>query len=109
VSTRPFEEEFNKLAGKNFDKVFDQYLTTTKLPTLEYRIDGGKLSYRWVDVVPGFDMPVRVTLNGNGYSWIHPTPDWKDAPIALPSGTPFAIDENFYVKSHDVGSGTGTH
>ena len=49
-------------AGMDLSKVFEQYLTTTKIPSLEYRLDGTTLSYRWADVVPGFDMPVGVVV-----------------------------------------------
>ena len=59
-------------------KVFEQYLRTTKIPALEYRIAGDTLSYRWADVVPGFDMPVGVTLTPEGFSVIHPTRNVAD-------------------------------
>ena len=103
VTGRQVEEYINRQSGINFDKVFEQYLTTVRIPTLEYRIDGGTLSFRWVDVVPGFDMPVKVTLQGSGYSWIHPTESWSKIAIALPNPADFKVDENFYVKASNVG------
>ena len=66
VTGRQVMDYINKQSGINFDPVFEQYLTTTRVPTLEYRVSDGTLSFRWVDVVPGFDMPVKVTLNGTG-------------------------------------------
>jgi aminopeptidase N len=62
----------NKASGINFSKVFEQYLTTTKIPILEYKNENGMLSYRWSNVVHGFDMSVRA--NGQ---WIQPTEEWK--------------------------------
>jgi aminopeptidase N len=103
VTGRQVEEYINQQSGINFDKVFEQYLTTVRIPTLEYRIEGGTLSFRWTEVVPGFDMPVKVTLQGSGFSWIHPTEAWSKVDIALPNATDFRIDENFYVKARDVG------
>lgn len=103
VTGRQVEDYIDHQSGINFDKVFEQYLTTTRIPTLEYRVSAGRLSYRWVDVVPGFDMPVKVTLKGSGFSWIHPTESWNTVDIALPSGVEFKVDENFYVKSANVG------
>ena len=46
--------------------MFEQYLTTTKVPLFEYRIEGSTLSYHWADVVAGFDMPVKVWLGEEG-------------------------------------------
>jgi aminopeptidase N len=103
VTGRQVEEYINQQSGINFDKVFEQYLTTVRIPTLEYRIDGGTLSFRWIDVVPGFDMPVKVTLQGSGYSWIRPTESWSKIGIALPNAADFKIDENFYVKGSNTG------
>jgi hypothetical protein len=60
VTARQVEEYIDQKSGINFDKVFQEYLTTTMVPTLEYKIDGATLSYHWVNVVPGFDMPMRV-------------------------------------------------
>ncbi|HET6197328.1 MAG TPA: M1 family metallopeptidase [Acetobacteraceae bacterium] len=103
VTGRQVEDYINRQSGINFDKVFEQYLTTVRVPTLEYRIEAGTLSFHWIDVVPGFDMPVKVTLQGSGYSWIHPTEAWSKVGIALPSAADFRVDENFYVKASNVG------
>jgi len=39
------------------------------IPSLEYRSDGTTFAYRWNNVVPGFDMPVRVALGVNSTSF----------------------------------------
>ena len=62
VTARQVEDYINQKSGINFDKVFQEYLATTMVPTLEYKIEGATLSYHWVNVVPGFDMPLRVKL-----------------------------------------------
>ena len=62
VTARQVEDYINQISGINFDKVFQEYLTTTMVPTLEYKIEDATLAYHWVNVVPGFDMPVRVKL-----------------------------------------------
>jgi aminopeptidase N len=103
VTGRQVEDYINQQSGVNFDKVFEQYLTTTRIPTLEYRISAGTLSFRWVDVVPGFAMPVKVTLKGSGLSWIRPTESWNTTDIALPDAAAFKVDDNFLVKSSNVG------
>jgi len=102
VTGRQVQDFINTQSGINFDKVFEQYLTTTKVPTLEYKISGTAFSYRWANVVPGFDMPVKVTLGGEGFTLIRPTEEWKNAEIRLADPGAFKVDENFYVLSKNV-------
>ncbi len=105
VTGRQVEDYINAQSGINFDKVFEQYLTTTKIPTLEYQRSGDSVSYRWTNVVPGFDMPVRVSFTGGkDYTKLRPTEAWQSGPIRLsdPAAFAFKIDENFYVLSKDV-------
>ncbi len=97
VTTGAIERYLAAATHKKLDRIFDQYLRTTTIPELEYRIDGGELQYRWANTVPGFDMPVRVTLSDSGYAWIHPTGTWQSAPLALSNPGAFRVDENFYV------------
>ena len=87
----------NTSTGINFDKVFGQYLYTTRIPILEWDIQGGTLWYRWNDVIPGFDMPVRVQTSGGAMTLIRPTQAWKSMPVSV-SDTAFRVDENFYVR-----------
>jgi aminopeptidase N len=87
-------------AGVKLDKFFDQYLRTTKVPTLEYRVAGGRVRYRWTDVVPGFAIPVRVRLGaGPEYTLIKPTGNWQTVKTTLPDGGELQVDRNYYVKS----------
>ena len=88
-------------AGVDLSKVFDQYLRTTMIPTLEYRIEGKDLSYRWADVVPGFDMPVDVTVGGEAMR-IHPTESWQTLEVEIEDPKDFQIDPDWYVLSRDV-------
>jgi aminopeptidase N len=88
----------NTTLGMNFVKVFEQYLTTTTIPTLQYKLSGSTLSYRWANVVPGFDMPVKVTVSGDTYRLIHPTEQWQTAKVSFASPKAFKADPNFYVK-----------
>ena len=67
-----------------------------------WQIATPSLAYRWAEVVPGFDMPVKVTLNGEGYTLIRPTEEWKNAEIRLADPGAFKVDENFYVLSKNV-------
>jgi aminopeptidase N len=87
----------SRQSGMDLSKVFEQYLTTTRVPELEYRIQNGTLSYRWTNVVSGFDMPVRVTLAPGELQLIRPTEQWQTAPVRGITASSFRGDENFYV------------
>jgi aminopeptidase N len=97
VMGKQVEEYISAQAGMNLSKVFDQYLRTTMIPTFEYRISGDTLSYRWANVVPGFDMPIRVTLDWPTWTLIKPTGTWQTTTVHLANPTDFKVDENFYV------------
>jgi aminopeptidase N len=97
VMGKQVEDYISAQAGTNLGKVFDQYLRTTMVPSFEYRIAGDTLSYRWANVVAGFDMPIRVTLDWPTWTLIRPTEQWQTAIVHLANPTEFRIDENFYV------------
>jgi len=103
---RQIEDYVSERAGIDLHKVFAQYLTTTWIPVLEYTIAGKTLSYRWSNVVPGFDMPVRVTLTDRQpYSLLHPTETWQTVKLHVKHADRFRVDERFYVVAKNV---TGT-
>jgi aminopeptidase N len=99
VGSREFQEHISREAGMDLGPVFAQYLTTTRIPVLEYRVADGALSYRWSDVVPGFAMPVRVQVPGAGTTWLRPTTAWQSMPSPSPRAGELIVDENFYVRS----------
>ena len=96
------EEYINAQSGVNFTKVFDQYLRTANIPTFEYRITGDSLEYRWANAVPGFDMPLRVTLDWPRYAVIRPRETWQKVAVRLPRREDFKVDVNYYVVPRDV-------
>jgi aminopeptidase N len=106
VTGRQVQDYISRRAGVNLSKVFEQYLTTTTIPALEYKIEGRKLSYRWSDAVPGFDMPVRVKLSPAGWTLVRPTASWKTATLRFSDPASFAVDENFYVIPRHVTDAT---
>lgn len=99
------EEYISREAGVDLSRVFEQYLRTIQIPVLEYAIEHGSVRYRWSEVVPGFDMPVGVTLSRDGFTVIHPTAHWQTAPVDLPDVAAFAVDPDYYVLARDITSG----
>lgn len=92
VTSKQVEEYISKKSGKNLSKIFDQYLRTAKIPTLEYKQTGSTVQYRWANAVTGFNMPVRLA-NGQ---WLSPTASWQK--MALADNNAFDVDKNFYIN-----------
>ena len=96
VTTKQVENYISDQAGFDFSKVFDQYLRGTDIPVLKYSIEGSKLNYRLENVVEGFAVPAKATING------------KSIPLALDGSQStlvheeeiksFELDRNFYVE-----------
>jgi aminopeptidase N len=103
VMGKQVEEYISSRAGRDLTKVFDQYLRTPMIPTFEYRIANDTLSYRWTTVVPGFDMPVEVALDGVEYTVIYPTEAWQRIPVRLARPADFKVDADYYVVPRQVG------
>ena len=97
VTGKQVQEYISAQAGIRLDKVFEQYLTTTRIPVFEYRLEGPKLSFRWAEVVPGFDMPIRVRVTADSSVRLMPTESWQATALSLAYPEDFRVDENFYV------------
>ena len=105
VTGKQVEDYMSREAGVDLSKVFAQYLTTTKIPEFEFKVEGGTLSYRWANVVPGFDMPLEVNVPGLGDRLLHPTEAWQTLPVTSPEAAQLEVDENWYVTARNVGAG----
>ena len=99
VTGQQVQDYISQQSGMDLSRVFAQYLTTTKIPVLEYRVNGTQLSYRWADVVPGFAMPVGVTIGGEP-RLLRPTESWQS--VTVPAGATLAVDRDFYVVATSV-------
>ncbi|HPZ88740.1 MAG TPA: M1 family peptidase, partial [Flavihumibacter sp.] len=75
--------------------LFDQYLRSIKIPEFQYSANNGTISYRWRNVVPGFNLPVKVKIDGNEV-WLTPTEEWQT--MQSPA-TEITVDKNFYVTT----------
>lgn len=99
TTSKDVENYISKKSGLDLSKIFDQYLRTTQIPVLEYKIKGKSLSYRWTNTVKGFAMPLRIT-SGETDRWIKPTAEWQtEAMGEWFNEDSFAIDGNFYIQS----------
>jgi aminopeptidase N len=104
VTGRQVQEYISREAGIDLGRVFAQYLTTTMVPAFEYRVEGTQLSYRWANVVAGFDMPVRVNIPGMGTRTLHPTEAWQALAVPSAQAAGLTVDDNFYVTTRNAGA-----
>lgn len=94
ITGNDVENYISKQSGIDLSKVFDQYLRTTMIPVLEYKISASSLSFRWNNCVPGFDMRVKITDG----SWLDPTANWKEIPMKASLQKGIEADRNFYIS-----------
>ena len=99
VTAKQVQEYMSKISGIDLSKIFDQYLNHTTIPTFEYKINKDVLSYRWLNAVKSFNMPVKVMAKGNFYELIYPTENFKE--IKINTAT-FKVDDNFYILSKKI-------
>lgn len=95
VTTKQIEEYLSQQTGMDLNPFFNQYLRDIRIPTLEYIFKNNQLEYRWTNCVSGFNMPVKVVLNGE-VQYLKPETNWKSVTIASQSNK-LGIDPNFYV------------
>lgn len=96
VESKEVEAYISRKSGKDLSAVFNQYLRSTRIPVLEYKIEGNTLSYRWTDCIKGFNMPVKVFSQGKEI-WIKPSEEWQSSKINDLSEKNFSADKNFYI------------
>lgn len=94
VTSAQIETYLSSQTGIDLTAFFNQYLRTAEIPVLEYKQEGNSLKYRYTQNVSDFDMPVRVSVNGEP-RWIYPNAAWKSEPI--PAAASLEFDPNFLV------------
>lgn len=94
VSSAELEAFICKKTGLDLRPLFDQYLRTTQLPKLEYKLLKGKLSFRYTNCIPSFNMPVKITAGKE--LLIHPTTQWQSVPVNAKLKA-ISLDRNVYV------------
>ncbi len=72
IDTKTVIDFFNKESGIDLTSIFQQYLTTTKIPKLVLSKSGSKLSYNWENVNTDFKMPIDIVINEKTIR-LHPT------------------------------------
>jgi len=97
VKTEQIENYIARQTGLDLKPFFDQYLRDTRIPTFEYALVNGKLQYRWGNCFKGFNMKLKVKINGK-VQWLEPTQRWKNLNQEETVNT-VEVDPDFYVAS----------
>ena len=98
VTTQQIENYITKQSGLDLTKVFDQYLRTVKIPVFEYKIINEMLSYRWNNIVKGFNMPINILVDKKPQQ-LKPSKNWQ---TILVNNLAIKVDENFYVNTKKI-------
>lgn len=99
ITTSAAVEDFlSKQAGRDLSKMFDQYLRTRQIPILQWGVDKGRLWYRWQNVVDGFDMPIRLGVDGKDSGLVPCGTAWQALPLKVGRKARVLPDRNWYVQ-----------
>lgn len=96
VTASQIQNYFSEKSGIDLKSIFDQYLTTIKIPTLEYKQNGNQLTYKWTNVVPNLKLPIRLA---DGQE-LKPTEEWQTA--TLKSSDELKVDPNYYIFTKKI-------
>ena len=84
----------------NLRPIFNQYLQTTMVPILDYKIrqkrKGITLKYKWSDIVEGFNMPVVIRTNKGDTKKLFPKPEYQKVFVKGASDISFATDLHYF-------------
>nr|WP_235914974.1 M1 family metallopeptidase [Allomuricauda ochracea] len=99
VTTKQVEDYISEKTEKDLSAFFNQYLRTTMIPKLEFKLEGNSITYRYVDIVADFDMPIRVFTDDQQEQWLFPGKDWKTEEL---KGDTLIFDVNFYIETEKI-------
>jgi aminopeptidase N len=100
VTTKQIEDYLSQQVGMDLNPFFNQYLRDIRIPTLEYTFQENALKYRWTNVVSGFDMPIKVLLNGTEVT-LNPKSEWNEFTNSSKIEK-VEVNRDFYVLSKNV-------
>lgn len=96
VTTQQIEQFMSAELGVDLSKVFDQYLREKNPPTLQLKYKKNKVQFRWINCVPGFNMPIM-----NGKQKLACSSKWGSYTIGHDYS--FELNPNVYVTIQEKG------
>lgn len=102
IETKTVEDYFNAPIKEDLAPIFDQYLRHSKLPVLQFKMNGNKVLYRWQADVENFKMPVSVFVK-NKEIRITPTSKWQSLKENIERKDQIRVNDlKYYVDSEFV-------
>jgi aminopeptidase N len=98
VTTNEIEEYISTYLKIDLSSIFNQYLRSTMIPTLEFNIVGKKLQYRWSNTVDNFKLPITIKIANEDFT-ITPTNKWQK--VRVQKGTKnneVKFNPNYYIN-----------
>ena len=95
VESKQIEDYISLNIGFDLSTFFNQYLRDIRIPNFEYRIEDGVLTYRWVNVVEKFTMPLEIEVSEKKII-LYPETTKKTIKI---NSDKIKINRNYYVNS----------
>ena len=95
VESKQIEDYISLNIGFDLSTFFNQYLRDIRIPNFEYRIEDGVLTYRWVNVVEKFTMPLEIEVLEKKII-LYPETTKKSIKI---DSDKIKINRNYYVNS----------
>jgi aminopeptidase N len=95
VESKEIEDYISSKIGFDLSKFFDQYLRDIRIPSLEYSINDGVLTYKWIDVIKNFTMPIEIEVSDKKIL-LYPETTKKSIEI---NSEKIKINRNYYVNS----------
>jgi len=95
VKGSQIEDYIIEKTGLDLKPFFDQYLRDIRIPVFEYYVKGEELSFRWNNCVQGFNIPLRIYVNGEPMN-ISPTRSFKTIQLGYGNAL-IAVDPGYYV------------
>ena len=104
VTTQEIEQYISKHAGYDFSKVFDQYLRTTQIPTLEFYKDSiaSSVTFRYTTCAEGFNLPIVINASNKK---LLPATEWQTISLKKEEFdwfNPKNIVRNYYIKTNQL-------
>ena len=97
------QDYISRKADFDYSKVFEQYLTTTEIPTLELFVDAenSQIKYRYVNCIEGFDLPLSLVGTHEELKIFPVANTWKAVDITMKNQyllTPDRIEKMYYLN-----------
>ncbi|MEJ6791450.1 MAG: M1 family aminopeptidase, partial [Lacinutrix sp.] len=98
VTTKQVEDCLAEESRLDLEGFFNQYLRSTKIPVLEYKVFKREITFNWNHVVENFKMPIKILVNDESYI-INPSEKEVKSFKTKSDIKSFKVDRNYYIEA----------